>query len=86
MPLYSLLIWAVVGGLIGWKGLSLLGKTSNYNPSLNIVSGLIGALFAGYIAAIMGAEVWLSVVIAVLGAIALLYFGNLMLNKKHTKQ
>ena len=85
MPLYSLIIWAIVGGLIGWKALGLLGKATHYNPTLNIVSGLIGALFAGYISALMGASVWLSVVISALGAFALLYFGNLMLNKKHSK-
>lgn len=85
MPTYALLIWAIVGGLIGWKGLGLLKKVSHYNPVMNTVSGLIGGLFAGYVSALLGAPVWLSVVIAAAGAFGLLYLGNIMLNKKHNK-
>ena len=54
MPTYALFIWIILGALIGWKGLGLLGKSSGlsqiFDPGIGIVGGMIG----GYLAALLG--------------------------------
>ena len=47
MDLVSLLVWLVVGGLIGWIASMIMGTDAQQGVLLNIVVGIVGAFLGG---------------------------------------
>ena len=47
MDLVSLLVWLVVGGLIGWVASMIMGTDAQQGVLLNIVVGIAGAFLGG---------------------------------------
>jgi uncharacterized membrane protein YeaQ/YmgE (transglycosylase-associated protein family) len=47
MDLMSLLVWLVVGGLIGWIASMIMGTDAQQGVLLNIVVGIVGAFLGG---------------------------------------
>ena len=47
MDLVSLLVWLVVGGLIGWVASRIMGTDAQQGVLLNIVVGIVGAFLGG---------------------------------------
>ena len=47
MDLVSLLVWLVVGGLIGWLASMIMGTDAQQGVLLNIVVGIVGAFLGG---------------------------------------
>jgi uncharacterized membrane protein YeaQ/YmgE (transglycosylase-associated protein family) len=45
----NILIWLVVGGLIGWVASMIMGTDGRQGVILNVVVGIIGALIGGWI-------------------------------------
>ena len=81
----NLIIWLIVGGLIGWLASRIMNTDAQQGIGLNIVVGIIGALLAGWLitpliggATINQGDFSLSgLVISLLGAIVLLAIVNL---------
>ena len=81
----NLIIWLVVGGLIGWLASKIMNTDAEQGIGLNVVVGIVGALLAGWLvtpliggATINQGDFSLSgVVISLLGAIILLAIVNL---------
>ena len=81
----NLIIWLIVGGLIGWLASKIMNTDAQQGIGLNIVVGIIGALLAGWLitpliggATINQGDFSLSgLVISLLGAIVLLAIVNL---------
>jgi uncharacterized membrane protein YeaQ/YmgE (transglycosylase-associated protein family) len=81
----NLIIWLIVGGLIGWLASKIMNTDAQQGIRLNIVVGIIGALLAGWLitpliggATINQGDFSLSgLVISLLGAIVLLAIVNL---------
>jgi len=81
----NLIIWLIVGGLIGWLASKIMKTDAQQGIGLNIVVGIIGALLAGWLitpliggATINQGDFSLSgLVISLLGAIVLLAIVNL---------
>jgi uncharacterized membrane protein YeaQ/YmgE (transglycosylase-associated protein family) len=81
----NVIIWLVVGGLIGWLASRIMNTDAQQGIGLNIVVGVIGALLAGWLitplvggATINQGDFSLSgLVISLLGAIVLLAIVNL---------
>lgn len=44
----NLLIWLVVGGLVGWVASMIMGTNGQQGVVLNVVVGIVGALLAGW--------------------------------------
>lgn len=77
----SIILWIVLGGLAGWIA-SLIIK-SNQGVLADIVLGVLGAIAGGFIMSFFGApgvtgfNVY-SIIVAVLGAVVLIWLGRLL--------
>jgi uncharacterized membrane protein YeaQ/YmgE (transglycosylase-associated protein family) len=45
----SILIWLIVGGLVGWLASIVMGTNHQQGILLNVVVGIVGALLAGLV-------------------------------------
>lgn len=81
----NIIIWLVVGGLIGWLASRIMNTDAQQGIGLNVVVGVIGALLAGWLitplvggTTINQGDFSLSgLVVSLLGAIVLLAIVNL---------
>ena len=81
----NIIIWLVVGGLIGWLASRIMNTDAQQGIGLNVVVGIIGALLAGWLitplvggGTINQGDFSLSgLVISLLGAVVLLAIVNL---------
>jgi uncharacterized membrane protein YeaQ/YmgE (transglycosylase-associated protein family) len=81
----NVIIWLVVGGLIGWLASRIMNTDAQQGIGLNVIVGVIGALLAGWLVTplvggttINQGDFSLSgLVISLLGAIILLAIVNL---------
>lgn len=48
MPIMNIIIWIVVGGVLGWVVNLIMGSNRQQGAVLNIVAGIAGALLAGF--------------------------------------
>ena len=82
----GIIIWLVVGGLVGWVASLLMGTSGRQGCLLNVVVGIVGAFIAGYFIApyfgtgtINQGDFSLSgLVVSLLGAMALLFVVKLI--------
>jgi uncharacterized membrane protein YeaQ/YmgE (transglycosylase-associated protein family) len=81
----NIIIWLIVGGLIGWIASKIMNTDAQQGIGLNIVVGIIGSLLAGWLitplvggGTINQGDFSLSgLIISLLGAIVLLAIVNL---------
>ena len=81
----NVIIWLIVGGLIGWLASRIMNTDAQQGIGLNVVVGIVGALLAGWLitpliggATINDGDFSLGgLVISLLGAIVLLAIVNL---------
>lgn len=81
----NVIIWLIVGGLIGWLASRIMNTDAQQGIGLNIIVGVVGALLAGWLitpliggTTINQGDFSLSgLVISLLGAIVLLAIVNL---------
>ncbi len=45
----SIIIWLVMGGLVGWIASKIMGTDAQQGIILNVVVGIIGALIGGWL-------------------------------------
>ena len=82
----NLIIWLVVGGVIGWIASMIMRTDAQQGIFLNIVVGIVGALLAGFVLTPLfgrgtinsGDFSLLGLVMSLVGAIILLAIVNLM--------
>jgi uncharacterized membrane protein YeaQ/YmgE (transglycosylase-associated protein family) len=82
----NLIIWLVVGGLIGWVASLIMKTDAQQGMLLNIVVGIIGALLGGWLLAPMfgtgtinqGDFSLSGLLVSLVGAIILLFVVNLI--------
>jgi uncharacterized membrane protein YeaQ/YmgE (transglycosylase-associated protein family) len=82
----NLVIWLVVGGLLGWIASKIMGTDAQQGIVLNVVVGIIGALLGGwFLAPLFGAGTinqndfsLAGLLVSLLGAIILLAIVNLV--------
>lgn len=78
----GILSWIIVGAFAGWIASIITGKNAQMGAIANIITGIGGAIFAGFvlnylgIAGITGVNLH-SVIVAIGGATALLYITSL---------
>jgi uncharacterized membrane protein YeaQ/YmgE (transglycosylase-associated protein family) len=78
----NLIIWLLVGALIGWLASMVMRTDSQQGPLLNIVVGIIGAMIGGFL--LGGPSInsnafnLMALLVAFVGAIVLLGIVNLV--------
>ena len=80
----GIIIWLIVGGIVGWLASIIMRRDAQQGIILNIVVGIVGALIAGWlIGPLLGAGsindgiTVMSFIVSLLGAIILLAIVNL---------
>ena len=78
----GLLIWLVIGGVVGWLASMVMRTDARQGALLNVVVGVVGAVIAGLIfggtASINNAVSMQSFLLSLVGAIVLLAVVNLV--------
>ncbi|HUP25161.1 MAG TPA: GlsB/YeaQ/YmgE family stress response membrane protein [Thermoanaerobaculia bacterium] len=82
----NLIIWLVVGGLLGWLASLIMKTDSQQGIILNVVVGIIGALIAGFVLTPMFGEGTINsgdfsamgLILSLVGSIVLLAIVNLV--------
>ncbi|KGK43387.1 transglycosylase [Nitrincola sp. A-D6] len=80
----GIVIWLVMGGLVGWIASMIMGTNAQQGIILNVVVGIVGALIGGWlIGPMLGAGsinegiTIMSFIVSLIGAIILLALVNL---------
>jgi len=81
----NIVIWLIVGGLIGWLASKIMNTDAEQGIGLNVVVGVVGALLAGWLITPLVGGTTINqgnfslsgLVISLLGAIILLAIVNL---------
>ena len=80
----NLIIWLIIGGVVGWLASIIMRRDGQQGILLNIVVGIVGAAIAGFLgggsineAITIGTFLW-----SVLGAVILLGIVNLVTRKR----
>ena len=82
----NILIWLIMGGLIGWVASMIMRTDAQQGLLLNIVVGIVGALLGGWVfSPLLGAGTinqndfsFVSLVVSLAGAVVLLALVNLL--------
>lgn len=80
----GIIIWLVVGGIVGWLASLVMKRDGSQGIILNVVVGIIGALIAGWIfgGGINQAITLMTFLYSLIGAIILLAVVNLFTRGK----
>lgn len=85
----GIIIWLVVGGVVGWLASIIMGRDNQQGLLMNIIVGIVGALLAGWLISPLvgvgtineGITIG-SFLVSLGGAIVLLFIVNLFTGKK----
>lgn len=83
----GILGWIILGALAGWLASKVTGKDRQMGPVANILVGIVGAFVGGLImnllggAGVTGFNLW-SLLVAVLGAVVLLWLAGTLAGRK----
>jgi uncharacterized membrane protein YeaQ/YmgE (transglycosylase-associated protein family) len=70
----ALLIWLVVGGLIGWLASIIMKTNAQMGLLANVVIGIVGAVLGGWLASLLGVGTAFvpAVIFSIIGAVILI--------------
>ena len=72
----GIIIWLIVGGIVGWLASLIMKRDASQGIFLNIVVGIVGALIAGWLlprlGIVVGGGTIGEIINAVIGAVILL--------------
>src|SRR5215211_1283411 len=76
--LTNILVWILLGALAGWIASMIMGRNAQMGALANIVVGIVGALIGGFLMNAFGAPGvtgfnLYSIIVAILGAVVLLF-------------
>lgn len=80
----GIIVWLIVGGIVGWLASLIMRRDAQQGIILNIVVGIVGAMIAGFLfggGSINAAITLRSFVLSLLGAVILLAIVNLFTRK-----
>ena len=74
----NLIIWLIIGGIIGWLASIVMKTNAQQGIVLNVVVGIVGSWIGGWlIAPVIGGSGMMAYVSAFIGAVVLLGIANL---------
>ena len=68
----GLILWIIFGALAGWIASVIMKTDSNQGTIMDIIMGVIGAIVGGF-------NLY-SLIVAVIGAVVVIYIGRMMRN------
>ena len=82
----GIILWLVIGGVVGWLASIVMRRDGSQGIFLNIVVGIVGAMLGGWLLArcsahrpsIPGSSAFGSLLVSFLGAVILLAIVNLI--------
>ena len=80
----GIIIWLIIGGVVGWLASIIMRRDAQQGIILNIVVGIVGAMIAGFYficCSINGAITLRSFLLSLVGAVVLLAIVNLFTRK-----
>lgn len=85
MPVYSLILWIVIGAVVGWLAQRILGKVGPFGLIGDIIVGIVGAIIGGYLLGLLGATggggIFVSFLTALIGALILVWVINKIIKR-----
>lgn len=78
----NILVWIIFGAIAGWLASTIMGRNAQMGAIANIIVGIIGSVIGGFImtafgsAGVTGFNLY-SMIVAVLGAVVLLFLAGL---------
>lgn len=83
----GIIIWLIVGGIVGWLASLLMKRDAQQGILLNIVVGIVGAVLAGWIfgGGINEAITIRTFLFSIVGAVILLAIVNLFTRDRHAR-
>lgn len=77
----NILLWLILGLLAGWIASMIMGTNSQQGMLMDIVLGVVGAFVGGFLMNLFGAPGvtgfnMYSIVVSILGAVALIWLGR----------
>ena len=85
----GIILWIILGGLAGWIASMIMGNNASQGILGNIIVGIVGALIGGFVMSVFGGAGvtgfnLYSLIVAVLGAIILLWIVRAIRGKPST--
>lgn len=82
----GIILWIIFGALAGWIASVIMKTDSNQGTMMDIILGVIGAIVGGFLMGLVGQSGvtgfnLYSLVVAVIGASVVIYFGRMMRNR-----
>jgi uncharacterized membrane protein YeaQ/YmgE (transglycosylase-associated protein family) len=79
----NLILWIVFGALVGWLASIITHTNDQQGPIGNIIVGIIGAMFGGFLSSALGGPAVTgfniaSIAVATVGAVILLFFSVIL--------
>ena len=79
----NIILWIIFGALAGWVASMIMGTNAQMGALGNIVVGIVGAVIGGFLMNAFGAQGvtgfnLTSLIVAILGAVALLFLVGLV--------
>lgn len=84
----GIIAWLVVGALAGWIASKIMGRDAQMGAVANIIVGIIGAFIGGWVTNLLGISTGVdginisSILIAILGAVILLFIVGLVQKRR----
>lgn len=85
----GIIVWLIIGGLVGWLASLIMGTSAQQGIILNVVVGIVGAMIGGFlIGPLIGAGsindgiTIMSFVVSLIGAVILLAIVSLFTRNK----
>jgi uncharacterized membrane protein YeaQ/YmgE (transglycosylase-associated protein family) len=82
----NIILWVIFGAVAGWIASIIMKTDSNQNTVTDILLGIVGAIVGGFAmnligqSGVTGFNVY-SMVVAVIGAIIVIYIGRMLRNR-----
>lgn len=82
----AIILWIIFGALAGWMASVLMKTNSGQGKMMDVVLGIVGAVVGGFLMGLIGQSGvtgfnLYSFVVAVIGAVVVIYLGRKMRNR-----
>jgi uncharacterized membrane protein YeaQ/YmgE (transglycosylase-associated protein family) len=85
----GIIMWVIFGALVGWIASMIMRTDAQQGAIMNIVVGIVGAFLGGFLSTLLGGPGvsgfnLVSIIVAVLGAVVLLFLVRLFTGGRHS--
>jgi uncharacterized membrane protein YeaQ/YmgE (transglycosylase-associated protein family) len=86
----SIIAWLIVGAIAGWVAGKIVPGDEGYGVIGTIIAGIVGALVGGFLAGAITGEDYMndfgiaSIIVAILGAIIVVFLWNMIARRRTT--